>query len=110
MHDTLNRCVRPVAAALAVLFGTVVLAPPLAAETAAAAPRPLSIRSAAVARVAALEAGTQVAAQQAAAPATESTSFFKSRKGVIALLLFAAGTTFTFVSKSKDRVKSPIRN
>lgn len=109
MHDTLNRCVRPVAAALTVLFSTAVIAPPLAAET-AATPRPLSIRAAAVARVAALEAGAQVAAQQAAAPASESNGFFKSRKGVIALLLFAGATTFTFVSKSKDRVKSPIRN
>ncbi len=103
--------IRPIAAGLVLAVGLVVVSPP---TQAAQMPTPRDKRStlaaSAEARVAAAGTDTAVAAQQAAAPASESSSFFKSRKGVIALLLFAAGTTFTFVSKSKDRVKSPIRN
>lgn len=112
MHHTLNRCAKPVAAALAVLLSLATVAPPaLAAESAPPQAGPASLRVRAAAHVAALDAAALAAAQDTAAPAAEeSQSFFKSRKGVIGIVLFAAGVTITFVSKSRDRVKSQIRN
>lgn len=109
MHDTMNRRAKPVAAALAALLGMAVVAPPRLAAEPAPAQSPVTLTATATARVAALS-GAELLAAQEAAPATESKSFFKTRKGVIALLLFAGATTFTFVSKDRDRVKSPIRN
>jgi hypothetical protein len=111
VHHTLNRCARPVAAALAVLLSMATVAPPaLGAEPAEATPLQASLSASAAAHVAALDAATLAAAQQTAPAVDESQSFLKSRKGVLAAVLFVAGVTFTFVSKSRDRVKSPIRD
>ncbi len=109
MHDMLIRRSRPVAAALAVLLSVAFAAPPALAAGSAAAQQPVKLTALATAKVAAMSAA-ELAAAQEAAPATESRSFFKTPKGVIALVLFAGATTFTFVSKSRDRVKSPIRD
>ena len=111
MHDTMNRRVKPVAAALALVLSVAVVAPPPLAAEPARAQQPATLQATATAKVAALSGAELAAAQDAAAPAaTESQSVFKSRKAVIAMVLFAAGTTFTFVSKHKDRVKSQVRN
>ncbi len=110
MHHRLIRQAKPVAAALAVLLSVVAVAPPAwAATQTAAASRTATLTASAFAKVAALSSAELLASQDAA-PAEVPQSFFKTRKGVIALLLFAGATTFTFVSKSRDRVKSPIRN
>lgn len=111
MHHTLNRFARPVAAALTVLLGTGAVAPPaLATQPQSRPAEVVSLSAAAAVHVAALDTAALAAAQAAAPAAGESQSFFKSRKGVLAAALFVAGVTFTFVSKSRDRVKSPIRD
>ncbi len=109
MHDRLIRHVKPVAAALAVLLSTATVAPPALAAELTASPQAPTLTAAASAKVAALSSA-EISASQEAAPAETQRGFFKTRKGVIALLLFAGATTFTFVSKSRDRVKSPIRD
>jgi hypothetical protein len=109
VHDRLIRHVKPVAAALAVLLSMAAVAPPTLAAEPTAAPQAATLTAAASAKVAALS-NAELFATQDAAPADTPRSFFKTRKGVIALLLFAGATTFTFVSKSRDRVKSPIRD
>lgn len=92
------------------LFGMATVAPPaLAAQAATPATQPVSLSATAEAHVAALDAAALAAAQEAAPAANESQGFLKTRKGVLAAVLFAAGVTFTFVSKSRDRVKSQIR-
>jgi hypothetical protein len=110
VHDRLIRHVKPVAAALAVLLSTAAVAPPTLAAEATAAPQQATLSATAAATVAALSSAELAATQDAAPAADTPRSFFKTRKGVVALLLFAGATTFTFVSKSRDRVKSQIRD
>ncbi len=110
MHHRLIRQAKPVAAALAVLLSMAAVAPPAqAAVETAAAPQTATLAATAAAKVGALSTAA-LAASQDATPADAPRGFFRTRKGVIALLLFAGATTFTFVSKSRDRVKSPIRD
>jgi hypothetical protein len=110
VHHRLIRQAKPVAAALAVLLSMAAVAPPAQAATpAASAPQTATLTATASAKVAALSTA-EIAASQDAAQTDAPRGFFKTRKGVIALLLFAGATTFTFVSKSRDRVKSPIRD
>lgn len=102
---------RLVAAGLALSVALAVVAPPAfaAPPVVSPAPKPTGLASSAAARLAAADTSVALQAPEPAAPET-SKSFFKSPKGVMAVVLFAAGVTFTFVSKSHDRVKSPIRN
>lgn len=56
-------------------------------------------------------AASSVASQDPAQPKAnlESKSFFKSRAGVIALVLVGVGTGIALYSTSNDRVKSPAK-
>ena len=103
---------RGVAALLALLVG-LTLAPPCAAGDASPAPAPSgapSLRAAAEARVAAFDARRTVRfAQESAPAASESRPFFKSRRGVLAVLLMAGGVAWAVVSRSQDAVHSPAR-
>ena len=113
------RC-RPWARALAGLvilaFGLAVTAAPAAAAErpveAAEAARPISASVAAavaLAPLAAPAAAVRLQEQQAPAPATGSPSFFRSPKGIAALVLFVGGVAFTLHSMDKDRIHSPVR-
>ncbi len=104
---------RSVAAGLALSVALTVAAPPaFAAPPALAAPaqRPTTLAASAEARLA--QADTAVALQAPAPAPAEAAGkpFFKTPKGVAAIVLLAAGLTMTFVSYSKDRVKSPAAN
>jgi hypothetical protein len=62
-----------------------------------------------MARVEALDAKA-VAAQTAAGTAPASSpGFFKTKKGVAALVLMATGVTWALVSRSQDIITSPAR-
>ena len=47
--------------------------------------------------------------QEQPTPAADSPSFFRSPKGIAALVLFVGGVAFTFHSMDKDRIHSPVR-
>jgi hypothetical protein len=102
-----------VAAALALVVGLTLTAPPASAEgtEAATAPRPVS--AAAAAKVAAFPAASLAQATPAApaATTTDSRSFFKTSQGIAALVLMAVGTGLMIHSTQSDRdkVRSPIR-
>lgn len=103
---------RFVAAGLALSVALAVAAPPAfaAPPTVAPAQKPTSLAASAEARLA--EADTAVALQAPAPAPAEAAGkpFLKTPKGVAAIVLLAAGLTMTFVSYSKDRVKSPGAN
>jgi hypothetical protein len=106
----LNRA-RPLAAFLAIALCSTVAAPPAAA--AGPAPAPAPARPLAAAAEAAGAALPQSAVAQtpapAATPAADSKPFFKSTKGVLALVLTAGALGYMGYSFSSDRVKSPQR-
>lgn len=103
--------------ALALVGGFVLGPAPVssAAEGAAAAmdPKPMLLTTAS-AKVASLDLAEEVlalSAPQAAAPApaSDDSGFFKTGKGKVAMVLFAAAAGLTVYSKYHDRVKSGIR-
>jgi hypothetical protein len=98
--------VRLLAAALALLVGLTLTAPP---ALAAGPAQPLA--SAAAAKVAAMPNATlaQTAAPATAPAAGSGKSFLKSGKGALACVLLAGALGYTFYSFSNDRVKSPAR-
>jgi hypothetical protein len=104
---------RFLAGALALVLGLTLVAPPaFAAEPASpASPRPIA--DAATAKVEALPAATLAQAAQAApaaAPAeTGDKPFFKTTKGVIALVLLAGTLGYMAYSMDSDRIKSPAK-
>jgi hypothetical protein len=102
---------RVLAAVLALVVGSALVAPPAFAAPAPAPARPLA--AAAAAKVAAIPSATLAPAAQAspatAAPATGEKPFFKTAKGVAVLVLMATGITWAAVSRSQDAVKSPAR-
>ncbi len=119
-EGTVNRSVstwvRGAALPLALLFGLTIAAPSVgAAESVAAAPEPepplqAPVATAAAAKVAALDSAELAAATQAPAEEAESpSSFFKSPKGVAALVLAIAGVSYVIYSSQHDRINSPIR-
>jgi hypothetical protein len=86
------------------------LATPLrvAGHSAEAGPLPVPLTLAA--SVHAARADLSLAVQDATAPAPPEESpkaFFKSRRGVVTVVLMAAGLGWVFYSKSHDRVRSP---
>jgi hypothetical protein len=107
-----SRRVKGLTTALVVLMGPGLAATPASAGTAGAAPaRALSLSASAEARVAALDASGVVAATQGDAPRKSNSDrpFFKTRKGIVVLVLMAAVATYTVVSRSRDAVHSPTR-
>ena len=119
------RGARPIAAALALVFLVSLVAAPLGAAelpapqtapqpTAQQAPaQPTTLAAAAEARIEALDPAEAAAAiapvQSQATDTAGEPGFFKTSKGIAVLALFAGGVTWTLISKSQDRVKSPIR-
>jgi len=104
----LNRA-RPLAAFLAIALCSTVAAPPAAAAGPAPA-RPLA--AAAEAAGSALPQSAVAPAptpSPAATPAAENKPFFKSTKGVLAIVLTAGALGYMGYSFSNDRVKSPAR-
>ena len=113
MNRYLNRA-RPLAAFLAIALCSTVAAPPAAAAGPAPA-RPLAAAAEAAGAAlpeAAVAQATQAAptapAGAVAAPAVaDGKPFFKTPKGVVALVLTAAGLGYMGYAFSNDRVKSP---
>jgi len=102
---------RGVAAALAVLMGLTLAAPPVAAAGAPESPRQTTLATAAAMRVAAT-ANHAVAIAPAQEPggavAGESKSFFKTPTGIAALVLMVGASAWVVVSRTGgDVVHSP---
>jgi hypothetical protein len=98
--------------ALGLVLGLTLAAPPAFAADPASTPSPRPIVAVANAKVAALpaEALAQAAPAPAAAPAEMGKRpFFKTTKGVIALVLIAGTLGYTAYSMSSDRIKSPAK-
>jgi len=96
---------RLLAAALALVVGLTLVAPPAFAAEPPAPP----LAAAAAARVGAIPATAlaQAAAPAKPAAAEASKPFLKTGKGAAAATLIVAALVMTFVSFSKDRVQSP---
>jgi len=100
---------RSLSGVLALVVGLTFVAPPaFAAEAPAVAPTQ-SLAAAAAAKVNAMPAAALAQAKPTPAPEETSKPFFKTGKGAAAIVLIAAGLAMTFVSFSKDRVKSPAK-
>jgi hypothetical protein len=106
----LNRA-RPLAAFLAIALCSTVAAPPAAAAGPAPAPAPARPLAAAAEAAGATLPQSAVAQAPAPAPAAvpDGKPFFKSTKGVLAVVLTAAGLGYMGYSFSNDRVKSPAK-
>lgn len=108
---------RSLTGALALLVGLMLTAPPAFAaepqtnQTQARPHAQQTLTAAATAKLADLDVAEAVVAapQESESSADTAKSFFKTPKGVAALVLFVAGVSYTFYSKSHDRVHSPIR-
>jgi hypothetical protein len=112
MRRNLSPWTRKVCAALVVLLGLALSAPPAFAEqTTPAQPSPLA--AAAEAKVATLDPSAVVTAPQAPAPAAPTAesgkSFFKTKKGAAALVLFVGVAGWTLASRLTDAIQSPAR-
>lgn len=113
MNRSVSTWVRGAALPLALLVGLTFAAPPASADEApptqtseAASATPVA--TAAAAKVAKLDPAEATQAP-AAESHTSSSSFFKSPRGVAALLLAAAGVSYVIYSSHHDRLHSPIR-
>ena len=111
----MNGCTAPLRTACASVLAATVLvigaAPPCAAgEPPTASTRPASLSTASSATLKLLTTAADTARATQAPPAgTEAGSFFRSRKGAVALVLIGAGFGYTLYSKSHDRVRSQVR-
>ena len=106
--------VRPLAGALALVVGLTFAAPPAFAAEPVPEPTPAptpTLVEAAEAAVEALPASTLAQAAEPAPSTNESydKSFFKSRKGIAAVVLMAAGLGIMAYAMSNDRVQSPAK-
>jgi hypothetical protein len=103
--------VKPLAGILALVMAVTFTAPALAAEDAVApAKAPAQPLSASVAaKLDAMPVPAAAVTQDTTDTSSGHKSFFKSRKGAIALVLMAGGLGYTLYSKDKDRIHSPIR-
>jgi hypothetical protein len=103
--------VKPLAGMLALVMAVTISAPTFAAEAAEpagkAAARPLS--AAVAAKLSSMPVAAAAVTQEPAAETAGGKPFFKSSKGIAAIILMAGGVAYTLRSKSKDRVHSPIR-
>jgi hypothetical protein len=108
---------RPLAGLLAVVVGLTLAAPPASAADAVAvtkAPAQSQLAAATAAKLATLAPAAHAFAQTppAADPAaSDSRPFFKTPKGVAALVLMVAGAGFVAyrIPKDNEKVHSPIR-
>jgi hypothetical protein len=101
------------AGVLAVIMGLSIATPSASADraggpTSADGSKP-SLAAATRASLAKLDTDAAVVVTQEGDKSSESRPFFKTPKGVAAVVLFVAGAAYTLYSKDKDRVRSPIR-
>ena len=122
MKRSVKFWVRGIALPLTLLLGLSIVAPrvdaqelrPAAAPTAPSAPDSKPLAAAAAAKLAALapaEAALATTTTQGAADpnAGDAKSFFKSPKGVLALVLAVAGVSYVMYSSHHDRLHSGVR-
>lgn len=117
MTRRLTSWTRPVAGLLAVVVGLTLAAPPASAADAVAvtkAPAPSQLATTTAAKLAALAPAPSAFAQTAPAadPApADNRPFFKTPKGVAALVLMVAGAGYVAyrIPKDNEKVHSPIR-
>jgi hypothetical protein len=103
---------RPVAGSLALLLALAWAAPPAAAGEVQANPSKSPLSAAAAAQVAKMKPTPRAFQTPTGAPGeSDSRSFLRSRTGVIAAIVMAAGLGYTVYSAKKDNdpVESPIR-
>jgi hypothetical protein len=101
VRSSLVRHARPVALALALAFAGAPLA-------SAADKSPKSLTGAAHARAAKANLSLAVS-QEPAATSSSNGGFFRSKKGVAVMVLFAGAVGYTLYSRSEDRVHSQVR-
>ena len=117
MTRRLTSWTRPVAGLLAVVVGLTLAAPPASAADAVAvtkAPAPSQLATTTAAKLAALAPAPSAFAQTAPAAdpaASDNRPFFKTPKGVAALVLMVAGAGYVAyrIPKDNEKVHSPIR-
>ena len=117
MTRRLTSWTRPLAGLLAVVVGLTLAAPPASAADAVAvtkAPAPSQLATTTAAKLAALAPAANAFAQAAPAadPApADNRPFFKTPKGVAALVLMVAGAAYVAyrIPKDNEKVHSPIR-
>ena len=117
MTRRLTSWTRPLAGLLAVVVGLTLAAPPASAADAVAvtnAPARSPLAAATAAKLAALAPAPAAFAQAAPAanPApADNRPFFKTTKGVVALVLMVAGAGYVAyrIPKDNEKVHSPIR-
>ena len=112
MNHQLRPWRRPVLRVLTLALAVAVAPlPALAGETPANPPGPIqaSIQKAVASQVVVLTKAPAARADQASGTTADlgSKSFFKSKAGIITLLVTAVGVGATLYSTSNDRVKSP---
>jgi hypothetical protein len=104
--------IRRSAGLLAVLVGLSLAAPPAGADQVAQKPiAPKSLKAATTAKLASLNTNEAIALSQIAGAGSSSSSsgFFKTRKGVAALVLMVGGVAWAIASRKQDAVHSPAR-
>jgi len=112
MKRSVGRRTRRWAGALAAIlaFGVATAPAAHASEPGQAPAAAKSLRAATAARLASLDTQGAVRFAQEGQPATQSgSSFFKSKKGVVVVILMAGAITWAVASRSKDAVHSPAR-
>lgn len=118
MTRRLTSWTRPLGGLLAVVVGLALAAPPASAADAVAvtkAPAPSQLATTTAAKLATLAPAPSAFAQTAPAadPAasTDNRPFFKTPKGVAALVLMVAGAAYVAyrIPKDNEKVHSPIR-
>ena len=117
MTRRLTSWTRPLAGLLAVVVGLTLAAPPASAADAVAvtkAPAPSQLAATTAAKLATLAPAANAFAQTAPAAdpvASDSRPFFKTPKGVAALVLMVAGAAYVAyrIPKDNEKVHSPIR-
>ena len=117
MTRRLTSWTRPLAGLLAVVVGLTLAAPPASAADAVAvtkAPEPSQLAATTAAKLATLAPAPGAFAQAAPAadPApADNRPFFKTTKGVVALVLMVAGAGYVAyrIPKDNEKVHSPIR-
>jgi hypothetical protein len=100
----------PLRKACAVLIASFVAVMCVAPPCAAGEPQPAPARTPSLAKLSPASVSLLArATQRAQSSGSETSSFFKTPKGVAVLVLIGAGFGYTLYSKSHDRVMSPVR-
>ena len=111
MRRTWISRVKPLAGILALVMAVTFTSPTFAAEAeqpaGTAAARPLT--AAVAAKLETMPVPAAAVTQEPAPETGGGKPFFKSNKGIAAIILMVGGVAYTLYSKDRDRVHSPIR-